>query len=207
MFLAFDAVEAEFVNHQEIVGGQLPDLLRQRLVGQRGGQFRQQRGATEVTNAEAMHTSTTAQRFEQEALADARLSDQNEVAFAADEVAGGQFLDLGSLDRALEVPVEVLQQTDLAEVRLVDPTFDGAFAPLVGQAAEQAVGELQVRPAFLLGLAEQRIKRLADRGDLQRVQVVQQQAAQVRRRRRRTTRRRCRRLGWAASFRHGAHPR
>ena len=56
----------------------------------------------------------TAERFEQNTFPDARLSDQNEVAFAADEIAGGQFLDLRSLYGAFEVPVEVLQETDLA---------------------------------------------------------------------------------------------
>jgi hypothetical protein len=155
-----------------------------------------------------VHTDTTAQRFEQKSLADARLSYHHEITFAADEVGGGQFLDLWPLHGALEVPVELLQETDLAKAGIVDAAFDGAFAALVGQAAEQAMGELQVRPAFLLGLAEEGVKRLAGRGNLQGVQVVQQQAAQVRRRQGRTIR--CRRRCWlwlSASFRHGVNPR
>jgi len=195
MFLTLDAVEAELINDQKIIAGQLPDLLRQGLVGQGSSQLGQQHGAGEVANAETVHTGTTAQRFEQKRLADARLPDHHEVTFAADEVGGGQLLDLWSLHAAFEVPVELLQETDLAEAGIVDTAFDGAFASLVGQAAEQAMSELQVRPAFLLGLAQQGVKRLARRSDLQGVQMVQQQAAQVRRRRR------------LAAFRHGVSPR
>jgi hypothetical protein len=61
--------------------------------------------------------------------------DHDEIAFTADEVAGGQFLDLRPLDGALEVPVELLQQTGFAKARVADMTFDGSLVSLVGQAA------------------------------------------------------------------------
>ncbi len=96
------------------------DLLRQRLVGQRSSQFGQQRGASKVTDAQAVYTGTTAQCLQQITFADAAVADQDEVAFAADEVAGGQFLDLRPMDGTLEVPVELLQQTGFAKTRLVD---------------------------------------------------------------------------------------
>ena len=176
--MALDTVEAEFVRSTtQIQGGQLSDLAGGVWPGQRSGQFRQQDGAGEVADAEAVYTGTTAQGFQQKTFADATVTDQDEIAFAADEVAGGQFLDLRPMDSALEVPVELLQQTDLAEARVADTTFDGPLAPLIGQATQQTVGELQVRPTFLFGLGQQGVKRLAHGGDLQGIQVVQQQAA------------------------------
>lgn len=206
MLLPLDAIEAEFVDNQKIVGSQLSDLARQGLVGERGGQFGQEHGAGEVLDAKAVHTAAAAKGSEQKTLADPRLPDQDEIALAADEVAAGQFFDLRPQHGAFEFPVEAFQETDFAEAGVVNTAFDGAFAALVGEAAEQTMGELQRRPTFLLGLGQQVVKRLAGRGDLQGVQMVQQQAAQVRHWRAWPAGRRCR---WrlAASFRHGINPR
>ena len=54
--LAFDVIEAEFVDDQQVEAGVVADALRQGLVGQRGGQVVQQAGAGGVADGVAEDT-------------------------------------------------------------------------------------------------------------------------------------------------------
>jgi len=77
------------------------------LIGQGGGQIDQQVGARGVANAEA-HTSSPAHGLRQKTFSHAALPYQDPIAPAADEVAGGQFLDLRPVDGRIEGPVELV---------------------------------------------------------------------------------------------------
>jgi hypothetical protein len=91
----------------------------------------------------------------QKTLADAALTHQDEIALAANEVAGGQFLDLGPADGGIEIPVEAIEGADLAEARFTNAAFNRSFTALVGQVAQETVDELQVRPAFSFSLFQE----------------------------------------------------
>jgi hypothetical protein len=65
-------------------------------------------------------------------FADSRLPDEDDVLFAADEVALGECFNLRAWDRRIEVPVEGTERFQVAKVGVVDAVCDAAGAALAG---------------------------------------------------------------------------
>ena len=132
-FGSLDAVEAEFVDGQEIEVGVVAQPLVEAVVGQRGGEVAEQVGAGGVADAISVDARDSAHRLNDPALADAALAGDDEVVAAADELAGGQGFDLAAVDRlGVEVPVEAFQRDGLAEAGLANAAFDGPLTAEVG---------------------------------------------------------------------------
>ena len=102
----FDAVEAEFVNDQEAELGIEANAVVDGLVGQGGGEVFEKFAAGDVMDALFEHARGQADALDQSAFAQAALADEDDVLFAADEVALGQRLDLQAWDGGIEVPIE-----------------------------------------------------------------------------------------------------
>ena len=109
-----------------------------------------------------------------------RLADEDDVLLAADEVALGQGFDLQARDGGIEVPVEGAQGQRFAEVGVLDEAFDAALAAQAGLIGEQAMQELQVRPAGVLGLLQGRVELLGGHGDAQGGEVGEDLVTQAR---------------------------
>ena len=63
-------------------------------------------------------------RLDEERLAGARRSQEQDVAGFADEAAGGQVEDLLAWDRRVERPVEVIERLEFAELGPLHTAFD-----------------------------------------------------------------------------------
>ena len=117
------------------------------------------------------------------ALSDAALPHHHEVLVAAEELAGGQLLDLGTVDRlGVELPVEVREVPVFAELGLPNPPFDGPLAAAGGRFSEDQLQEVQVRQPFLVGTGQRRVEDLGGEGNLERLGVVQDPLAKMLRR-------------------------
>ena len=145
------AVEAEFVNDQERELGIEADAVVDGLVRQCGGEVFQEFAAGDVADALFEHARSQADALDQPAFSQAGLADEDDVLLAANEVALGQSFDLQAWNRRIEVPVEGAQGKRFAEVGVLDEAFDAALAAQAGLIGEQAMQELQVRPAGVLG--------------------------------------------------------
>ena len=62
---------------------------------------------------------------------------------------------------------KVLKRQSFAEVGVLDEAFDAALAAQAGLIGEQAMQELQVRPAGVLGLLQGRVELLGGHRDAQ----------------------------------------
>ena len=145
--LAFDVIEAKFVDDQQVEAGVVTHPLGQGLIGQRRRQVFQQAGAGDVADGVAQRTRTLADRLDQERFSHAALPDQDEIVPASDEGGGGKFLDLNAVDgRSVELPVEGAQRLEFAEACLADAAGDAAFPALTGLVGDEQVQELLVRP-------------------------------------------------------------
>ena len=151
---AFGSIEAKFVNDQQRELGVEANAVVDGLVGQGGGEVFEEFAAGDVTDMLFEHAGRQANALDQPAFSQAGLPDEDDVLLAADEVALGQGLDLQAWDGRVEVPVEGAQRERFAEVGVLDETFDAALAAQAGLIGEQAMQELQVRPAGVLGFFE-----------------------------------------------------
>ena len=94
--------------------------------------------------------------LDEPAFPQAGLADEDDVLMAADEVALGQGFDLQAGDGGVEGPVEGAQRQGFAEVGLLDEPFDAALAAEAGLIGEQAMQEVEVREAGILGVLRER---------------------------------------------------
>src|SRR5262245_13747140 len=117
------------------------------------------------------------------ALPYAALSHQDEVVVPPDELAAGQLLDAGPVDRlGVELPVERRQRLAVAEACLADSVGDAPLAALGRLLSDQAVQEFQVREAIAFDLGPDRVERFGTQWHLQGLKVGQDALTQVHRR-------------------------
>ena len=108
---AFDAVEPEFVDYQEIRARVAAQACGQSFVGERCGQVGQQFGRGAVEDAVTMHAGLLPYRLDDVTFPDPAPADQDQVGAAPDEVARGQLFDLHAVEGfGIELPVESLQR-------------------------------------------------------------------------------------------------
>src|SRR5439155_8411950 len=84
---AFNAVQAELINDQQVEAGIEADAVVDRLVGQGGGQIFQESTAGRVKDTVAENASDLADVLNQPAFAQARLADEDDDLAATDEVS------------------------------------------------------------------------------------------------------------------------
>jgi hypothetical protein len=99
------------------------------------------------------------------AFAHAALADEDEVLLAADEVAGGERLDLDAADGGVEVLIELGERLELAEAGLFDAALEAAYTAQAGLIGEQALEEVEVSETGVLGLLEGGVELLGRHGD------------------------------------------
>ena len=114
---------------------------------------------------------------------------EDEVLPAINESAGGQILDLHTLDGlGVEIPIEAGQGLDFGEVSLADAACGAALAAQAGLIGDEAVQELQVGAAVLGSLGQSSVQVRGHQGNAEHREVGQNAFTQVlpwRRRRRR----------------------
>ena len=93
----------------------------------------------------------------------------------ADEVAGGEFLDLQAVDLGIELPVEGVQGFAFLEVGLTDAALDGAIAASGGLLAKKQIEELQMRQCLFIGAFEDSVQIVRRNRYSQDLEVVQAQ--------------------------------
>ena len=175
-----DPIEPELVNFQEIEVAVVPQPLVEAVIGQRGGQVVQQLGAGGVADAVALGTGGHSHRLHDSALSHAALARDDEVVSAANELPGGQGLDLYAVDGfGIEVPVEAFQRHRFAEAGLANAAFDRPLAAEVGLGAEHVREEFQRAPPLLLRLGQRGIQFVCRQGDSQRLEVSEDALPQI----------------------------
>ena len=172
---AFDAVEAELVDDDQVETRPVADAAGQGLVGQRLSQVVQQIGTGGVTHAVAQFAVAAAQRLEEMALSHAALADHHEVLVAAEELAGGQLLDLGAVDRrGVELPVEVLQSLSSRNLASRIRRSIGPLTAACRRFPQDQFQEVQVGQSLLFGARKRRVEDLGGERKLERLGVVQE---------------------------------
>jgi hypothetical protein len=105
-------------------------------------------GGCPVHNAITAHAGLLPHGLDDMALAHAAPSHQHQIGPAADEIAGGQFLDLHAIEGLrIELPVESFERFVLREAGFPD-------AARIGLRAQQQIEKLKMRKTFLLGSGE-----------------------------------------------------
>ena len=89
----FQFLEAEFVDDQQVDAAVVAQPPRQGIIGPRLGQLLDQPGTGGIADPVAEHAQTAADALDQMALTQAALAHLDQVVAAADELAGGQFLE------------------------------------------------------------------------------------------------------------------
>ena len=174
-------VEAEFVDDQQVEARPVTHAFCQSLVGQRGGEIRQQFGAGRVADSSAGRAEAAAQCLKQMTFSDSTLADDDQILAAADEVSGGQLFDLHAVDTGfVELPVEVFERLDLVETGVADAAFDASLAAPVRLPADQQAQEVQVRQGFVFSTPQSFVKLFGGDGDAQRFEVGQELITTVR---------------------------
>jgi hypothetical protein len=179
---AFDLVEAKLVDDEQVEAGVEAYALVDGVVSQRGGEIFDELAAGDVVDAVADDTSFFANTLDQMAFAYSRLSNEDDVVLAADEVALSEGFELRAWDRWIEVPVEGTERFRVAEVGILDAACDAAGAALAGLIGEQAVQEVEMRPAGLLGFGQGGVELVGGDGEAQRSEVGEDLVTPVRRR-------------------------
>ena len=126
---AFNAVEAEFVNDEQIKTSVKADAVVDGLIGQRGREIFEKSAAGDVIDFMTQGTGRLADALDETAFTDAALADEDEILTSADEVARGECLDLDPADGGIEVPIELGERLEIAEAGVLDATLEAAFTP------------------------------------------------------------------------------
>ena len=117
------------------------------------------------------------------AFSDAASPYHHEILVAAEELTGGQLLDLGAVDHlAVEFPVEIREVLVFAELGLSNPPLDGPLAAAGGRLAEDQLQEVQVGQPLLVGAGQRRVEDFGRQGNLERLGIVQDPLAKMLRR-------------------------
>ena len=131
---SLDPVEAKLVDDQQVGILVFSQTLRERFIRERGGKVGDELGGGSVDNAKAKGASLHPDGLDDVAFSDARLSDQDQVGAASDELTRGKLLDLNAVEGfTIEVPVEVLDQLSFGELGSSDTSFGRTFTALVGR--------------------------------------------------------------------------
>src|SRR5215471_11263607 len=102
-----------------------------------------------------MYAGFMPERLNNVTLADATPTDHDQVDPAADEVTGGQFFHLQSVERSgIEVPVKTFEGLLLGKPGIVHTSRDSPFTASVGLGAQQPVQKSQVRKTLLVGVRQ-----------------------------------------------------
>ena len=141
---AFDAVEAELVDDEQIKARVKADAVVDGLVGQSRCEVFEKSAAGDVMDFITQGTGSLADALDETAFTDAALADEDEILTSADEVAGGERLDLDPADGGVEVPIELGEWLKIAEAGVLDAALEAAFAPQSGLIGEQAMQEVEV---------------------------------------------------------------
>ena len=144
-FRAFDVVEAEFVDDQQVESRPVPQTFRQRLICQTRGEIGQQVGTGCISYAQTLRTEAAAHRLQETAFSHAALTHHDQVLVTTDEFAAGQFFDLNAVDGfGVELPVELFERLRFLEACVADATFDAAFPASSGLFSDQQTEEFEM---------------------------------------------------------------
>src|SRR6266540_1284239 len=179
---AFNAIEAEFVNDEQVEFGIEADAVVDGAVRQGGRQVFQEFAAGDVMHFEAHRASGLADALDQMTFPHAALADEDEVLMAAQEVAGSERLDLDTADGGVEVPIELGERLKIAEAGALDTALEAAFAAQAGLVGEQAMEEVEVSQTSVLTLLEGGVELLGSHGDAQGRKVGENFVTSARRR-------------------------
>ena len=106
------------------------------------------------------------------AFAHSGRADQQDVAVLADEVAGGQFVDLGAVDGRVEAEVEVVQAARFAEPGGFVAPGDLPLAAHVDFVLEDEFEELGVGKPVAFGLPQPQVEAVKQPREPQRLGVL-----------------------------------
>ena len=162
------AVEAKFVDQQEVQPRINSQLAIECAICQCCREFLEQFGAGRVANMVPQHAGGLADGLENSALAQSGLADKDDVLSSANEVAGNQLLDgppIHSL--GIERPIESFQGGQLAELRIAQPPIERPLPASRSGLCQQAMEEFQMAQVFSLRRLKRRIERGGIQGDSQ----------------------------------------
>jgi len=139
------AVEAKLVDQQQVQPRVNSQLVIECPVSQRRCEFLEQFGAGREADMVPQHACGLADGLENPALAQAGLTDEDDVLVAAHEVTGRQLLNGPPIDSlGIEGPIESFQCGQFAELRRTQPPIEGTLPACRGGLRQQAMEEFQV---------------------------------------------------------------
>ena len=186
---AFHAIEAKFVHNEERKPRVEADAVVDGLIGERGREIFEEFAAGDVVDGVFEQTRGQTDALDEPAFSEARLPDENDVLFAANEVTLGEGFDLHARDGGVEGPVEGGERPGFAEAGVLDEPFDAALASQAGLIGEQSMEEVEVGEAGVLGVLQRRVELVGGHGDAKRGEVGEDLVTPVRGRGRRRFRR------------------
>ena len=154
-FGAFDSVEAELVDDEQVGAFIAAELLRKSFVGERSGKIGDELGGGSVKGTKAQGASPDADGLHDVRFAHAGLTDENQVSVSANEIAGGELFDLKFVESFwIELPVESLESFSFLESGLADASLSGAFTALVDLVSDEIFEKIKVRECFVVSFFE-----------------------------------------------------
>ena len=93
-FGAFDSVEAELVDDEQVGAFIAAELLKKSFVGERSGKISDELGGGSVKGTKAEGASPDADSLHDVRFTHPGLTDENQVSASANEISGSELLDL-----------------------------------------------------------------------------------------------------------------
>ena len=167
--------EAEFVDDQKLVGGELLLEPQQLLVIAGLDEFVDQRGGGDEADREALLAGRQAETEGDVGLAGAAVAERDEVLAALDVLAAGQLQDQRLVERGDDLEVEAVEALDHGEARRLDAPLDHAALAVDQLELGESQQVADVIDAFRGALPGDLVVLAQEGRQLQRLEVVGEQ--------------------------------
>ena len=167
--------EAEFVDDQKLVGGELLLEPQQLLVIAGLDEFVDQRGGGDEADREALLAGRQAETEGDVGLAGPTVAERDEVLAALDVLAAGQLQDQRLVERGDDLEVEAVEALDHGEARRLDAPLDHAALAVDQLELGESQQVADVIDAFRGALPGDLVVLAQEGRPLQRLEVVGEQ--------------------------------
>jgi len=141
--MLFQAVEADFVNEQDLWGEKPLEFLVQAIVSKTGEEFFQHGCGGNITAAMVFSTADKEQGFGDMTFAGARVAGEDQPLFAPYKFQGCKLHDLSLIDALLKVEIEVGEELSIGQFGLFYPSFCPPLCSGIIFQSEQALKKIR----------------------------------------------------------------
>ncbi len=146
--MLFQAVEADFVNEQDLWGEKPLEFLVQAIVGKAGEEFFEHACGGNIAAAMVLPATDKEQGFGDMTFAGAGVAGQDQPLFASYKFQGCKLHDLSFVDALLKIEIKIGEEFPVGHFGLSDPPFGPSFGTSIIFQSEQALKKIRNRNGF-----------------------------------------------------------